>query len=122
MNAQTPEKTRDDQLRKKYGIGLGEARDRLAAQGDRCAICRRAKNGRAVPAGKVSVWDWCVDHDHDTGQVRGILCFHCNAAIGMLGDDPQIVMEAYRYLTSHRMKAPADTRAGAFETSDRRIG
>ena len=57
----------------------------LDAQDGVCAICQTA------PAAH-------VDHDHETGKVRGMLCFRCNAALGQLGDDPLVVRRAARYL------------------------
>lgn len=39
-----------------------------------------------------------VDHDHKTGVVRGLLCWNCNVAIGKLGDNPDAVLNAYKYL------------------------
>lgn len=40
----------------------------------------------------------CVDHDHKTGVVRGLLCWNCNVAIGKLDDNPDTVLNAYKYL------------------------
>lgn len=40
----------------------------------------------------------CVDHDHETGLVRGLLCHHCNTLIGHAEDDPAILRDAARYL------------------------
>lgn len=42
----------------------------------------------------------CIDHDHKTGLVRGILCSNCNAGLGKLGDDVEGLERALRYLTS----------------------
>lgn len=39
-----------------------------------------------------------IDHDHKTGVVRGLLCWNCNVAIGKLGDNPDAVLNAYKYL------------------------
>lgn len=41
------------------------------------------------------------DHDHATGKQRGILCSRCNTGIGMLGDDPQRIIDAAAYLLNH---------------------
>ena len=73
-----------------YGITFGEAEAILAAQGFRCAICRdtlpKAKRARHV------------DHDHETGRVRGILCFRCNVGLGSFRDRPDLLADAIRYL------------------------
>lgn len=48
----------------------------------------------------------CVDHDHDTGIVRGILCAHCNSAIGHFHDDINKLTNAICYLNSNAKKHP----------------
>ena len=77
-------------LKNLYGIGeVGY--DRLAAeQGNRCACCGATENvdGRL----------WCVDHDHDTGVIRGLLCVRCNVGIGALGDSVAGLRRALAYL------------------------
>lgn len=57
--------------------------------GGRCEICRE------IPDAAL-----CIDHDHETKLVRGLLCSKCNAALGLLRDDPDVVEEAARYLRS----------------------
>ena len=42
----------------------------------------------------------CIDHNHDTGKIRGLLCANCNRAIGLLQDDPTILIKAAEYLTA----------------------
>jgi hypothetical protein len=59
---------RDKYLRSKYSITEAIYKNMLAAQGGVCAICSRAPKGLNLN----------VDHDHKTGQVRGLLCFFCN--------------------------------------------
>lgn len=80
----------------KHRYGLSEADyDRLVAQqGNRCAICRTTKPG--------SRGEWRVDHDHVTGQIRGLLCDGCNRGIGSLQDDPGVIAAAARYVAKHR--------------------
>ena len=74
-------------LRVHYGMGQ-EMYDALAShQGGACAICGLVPNGLLV-----------VDHDHETGGVRGLLCHKCNAGIGLMHDDPAIVGAALAYL------------------------
>ncbi|MGY1687715.1 endonuclease VII domain-containing protein [Geodermatophilus sp. SYSU D00867] len=83
-------------LQRRYGITAEEADAMLAAQGGLCAICRTA------PAAH-------VDHDHDTGRVRQLLCFHCNGGLGQFKDDPAALRAAAGYVERHRAApAPAD--------------
>ncbi|MFJ6757867.1 endonuclease VII domain-containing protein [Streptomyces sp. NPDC091273] len=57
----------------------------IAAQGEVCAICQE---GLAEH----------VDHDHQTGKVRGVLCFSCNAALGQFKDRPDVMRRAAAYV------------------------
>lgn len=72
-----------------YGLRLGEYDEMLAAQDGVCAICRGLnKSGKRL----------AVDHDHNTGKVRGLLCTNCNTAIGKLGHDLGLLNAAINYL------------------------
>lgn len=62
----------------------------LAEQGGRCAICGHLPRDTDRRL--------CIDHDHGTLAVRGLLCDSCNRAIGMMRDDPQRLLAAARYL------------------------
>lgn len=75
---------------KEFGITPDRYRELLAAQGGGCAICG-AKNGRG--GARLS-----VDHCHQTGKVRGILCGRCNVALGQFGDTAQSLQKAVNYL------------------------
>jgi hypothetical protein len=66
-------------LEQKYGLSKEEWDRLYAAQGGVCALCRIP--GRLGRHGKLA-----VDHDHETGRVRGLLCGPCNVALGLLGD------------------------------------
>jgi hypothetical protein len=85
---------RNSALVSAYGITLEQMEEMIAAQDGVCPICLQILNpmgkGRACAA---------VDHDHDTGKVRGILCQSCNAALGSLGDSPDALKRAFKYLT-----------------------
>ena len=61
----------------------------LTTRGGGCAICE------APPPENGSLH---VDHDHETGEVRGLLCFSCNGGIGQFQEDPLILRAAIRYL------------------------
>ncbi len=71
-------------LKRKYGITLEEYELLFEVAGGKCAICLRSETARR----KGKLRTLCVDHDHATGAVRGLLCTSCNRAIGYLGDDP----------------------------------
>lgn len=82
------ERSRKHHLRTKYGLTLEEFEVILQQQGGVCAICHRPPNGRVLD----------VDHNHKTGQIRGLLCLSCNAGIGSLGDSPEMLKRATAYL------------------------
>lgn len=63
----------------------------LADQGGLCAICRQPERTARNQV-------LAVDHDHSTGEVRGLLCSHCNRAVGLLADDPARLIRALAYL------------------------
>jgi hypothetical protein len=52
--------------------------------------------GQAYPETEVS--SFAVDHDHDRGLVRGLLCFRCNRLVGLANDDPDVLAHAANYL------------------------
>ena len=79
-----------------YGITTIEFAGLVMAQGGRCAICREA------PAGK----ELAIDHDHATGKVRGLLCANCNLALGLLHDDPKLMLSAVEYLRCNASHCP----------------
>ena len=80
---------REYHLRRKYGVGLAEYEGLLEAQGGVCKIC-----GEARPEERTLH----VDHDHETGAIRGLLCFRCNNAIGDLRDDDYLARKLADYL------------------------
>lgn len=85
---------REHKLLKKYGITREQYDALLERQKHRCAICRRTgadnRNGLLH-----------VDHNHETGEVRGLLCFDCNSALGRFGDNAERIRRALRYLEGH---------------------
>lgn len=72
-----------------YGLRLGQYDEMLTAQNGVCAICGGVnKSGKRL----------AVDHCHETGEVRGLLCTNCNTAIGKLGHDQALLRAAIQYL------------------------
>lgn len=84
---------RDYMIQRLYGISRVEFERLNEIQGGRCAICERepvaeGRNGKHLR----------VDHDHETGAVRGLLCTRCNVALGTFGDTVEGLKKAIRYL------------------------
>ena len=77
-------------LKSTYNITLQQYDEMLSAQGNVCAICGSNYPGHC---GR-----FCVDHNHKTGEVRGLLCNQCNIGIGALQDNPDILLKAAQYL------------------------
>ena len=95
-NRQKPERRRSYDLKRFFGISLEEYNTMLEQQDGVCAICGQPEtvlNRRTKQPQLLS-----VDHDHDTGKVRGLLCTRCNTAIGLLQDDPDVLVSALSYL------------------------
>lgn len=91
---------RNSHLQKHYGITV-EDQDRLVAEQDgRCAICRRVLAKDHI----------CIDHDHESGVVRGALCHSCNLSIGRMDEDVDRLTAAADYLWEHRWPQDRDER------------
>lgn len=90
----SPVVNRKNNMQKNFGKGILETYKHLFdLQGGVCAICQSPENGRYAHLS--------VDHDHDTGKIRGLLCNNCNRGIGLLKDDPKILEQAKKYLETH---------------------
>lgn len=85
----------------KFGIYPGTYDRMVEAQEGLCAICRRPE--RWTRSGLVRTL--AVDHDHVTGQIRGLLCSACNTALGYFEDSTERLEAAVRYLKEARDKA-----------------
>lgn len=75
-----------------YGVTEQQYEEMLREQGGGCAICG------GTDLGKRAGYALSVDHCHDTGRVRGLLCASCNLAIGYLRDNPVLCRKAGAYL------------------------
>lgn len=91
-------KSRDRLYQKQYGIGIADYDAMLADQGGVCAICRRAETSIVRRGVNEDTRRLAVDHDHTTGEVRGLLCADCNRAIGLFCDDAATAFRAGAYL------------------------
>lgn len=66
-------------LRRNYGITPAQYEQFFSEQDGCCGLCGREAGERKLH----------VDHDHESGVVRGLLCVNCNTALGTLGDNPE---------------------------------
>ncbi|MET9385308.1 endonuclease VII domain-containing protein [Streptomyces sp. NPDC002928] len=94
----TPEGRAELALRRRlhrYKMTRDEYAALTAAAENRCMICG---NEETAVDGKGNVKTLSVDHCHETGRIRGLLCNTCNRAIGLLRDSPTLLREAAKYL------------------------
>ena len=73
----------------KHGVTEAGYMAMLASQGGGCAICGNPPDTRKAHA---------LDHDHETGKARGILCQKCNTGLGQFNDRPELLHLAIQYL------------------------
>jgi len=88
-----PTKKRNDNLRRKYGITLTEYNDMLITQSGKCKVC-----GTTNPGGRKDTDVFAVDHSHETGKIRGLLCHGCNTALGLVKEDKRILQNLINYI------------------------
>lgn len=75
-------------LRSRFGLSVENFMTVLEAQQHKCAICCGVFTSRP-----------CVDHDHETGEIRGLLCGECNLGLGKFKDNKQTLQAAIEYLS-----------------------
>lgn len=85
-----PERYRAGLLRRLYGLSIAQYEAIWVSQGLACAICQSTDPGRKGV--------FAVDHDHETGRVRGILCGNCNNGLGRFKDKYESLVRAAEYL------------------------
>lgn len=77
-------------LKKRYGLTPEQFIKLSDSQGGLCAICKRIMNGI------------CIDHDHETGKVRGLLCRNCNTGLGMFEENIEFLRLCITYIEKHK--------------------
>ena len=95
LNNHCNECERNVNYKRRYGITLEEYNKMLAAQSGQCAICSK-QNNHAY--GKTNL---SVDHDHETGRVRGLICHTCNQGLRYL-EDKEFFSKAIKYIENRQ--------------------
>lgn len=84
----------NNRLIKLYGITLDDYQNMLQKQNHICSICKSVE--------KTKNRTLSVDHDHKTNKIRELLCQRCNAALGMLEEDPRIIGNLLDYIKKYK--------------------
>ena len=89
---------RNSEFQRFYGISEEEVSRMYQEQSGLCKICGTSMEFFSTSENKRLTF--CVDHNHETGKVRGLLCSDCNRGIGFLKDNSEILRKAAEYLES----------------------
>ena len=92
---ETAESKRNNHLKRKYDMTLEEFEQKFISQGGKCKICKEESKKRLH-----------VDHNHVTGQVRGLLFSNCNTGLGLFQDSFEVLEHAVLYLKEYNNKPP----------------
>ena len=95
-----PDRDRNSQLQRTFGIDLNDYIRMAVEQNNLCAICGQPET--QMRGGKVKAL--AVDHNHTTGTIRGLLCSDCNTGLGKLRDSQTILNAAIAYLDRYVVK------------------
>lgn len=99
-----PNRYRAYALKRDFGIDLAAYQEMFVAQKGLCAVCNQPERDTRAGGQK-----WlAVDHHHETGSIRGLLCAACNTGIGKLGDDPALLRAAADYLERYAQAEPSN--------------
>ena len=85
-------KYRFNKVKKHYNLSAEEFQKKIDEQDGVCAICKKPNH---------TGWNLCIDHDHETNEIRGLLCQNCNRAIGLLRDSSENLQRAVDYLKKY---------------------
>ena len=99
--AKNKDKQKHQDLIKKYGISLDQYKEQHQVQSGVCAICGNPET--IVDKRSKRVRHLAVDHNHTTGQIRGLLCMGCNQGIGNFQEDLDRLKKAVTYLEKYNV-------------------
>lgn len=91
ITARQTTKNVEGHLRRRYGMTLSQKQALMSDQNNQCALCFVGLEGTRKA---------CVDHNHTTGAIRGILCINCNRSLGQLGDTYERLHHVLMYVAA----------------------
>ena len=83
-----PRGAKNADLKKAYGITLDQYEQKLEEQNHKCCVCGDSEFARAL----------AVDHDHASGDIRGLLCAKCNTSLGLMRECPVRLLNLIKYI------------------------
>src|ERR1700722_11990062 len=96
------ERQREKFLKRTYGITVTEYNRLTIVQNNRCAICKTDADIRlATKIGERKKFRLAIDHNHETGQVRALLCNRCNMFVGHIENNRELLPVVLQYLEDH---------------------
>jgi hypothetical protein len=93
-------------LRRKYGVTLEWWHAKQTEQNNLCALCGSPPTITERGKSRTKASPWIVDHNHQTGAVRDLLCVRCNTLVGFVETSPHLIESALAYLRRHAPQAP----------------
>lgn len=97
--SRTPKKRLEQHLKYKYGVSHQEFMDAWQKQSGCCAICSEVLPDLMVYENRKR--GYAIDHNHETGEFRGILCLNCNSLLGMARESKRVLQKAINYLDNN---------------------
>ncbi len=89
-------RTKNSHLQNRYGITLEEFNKMLIQQQNKCYIC-------FVHIDETQKKQLCIDHCHNSGKIRKLLCTKCNTALGLVGENKEILYKMINYIDEHKL-------------------
>jgi hypothetical protein len=100
MRKQINSKKGKEYNKKRLKLSIDERKAIYEKYGNSCMICGKNQNNNDCPVtGEVKTSSLCIDHCHKAGEVRGLLCRACNSGLGHFKDNPDLLVNAIKYLT-----------------------
>lgn len=97
-NSRSPKRRLEQHLKYKYSFSFENFQVMWEEQKGNCAICSLTLPDLLIYEDRRR--GYAIDHNHDTGEVRGILCLNCNSLLGLSGDNPKVLESAINYLNN----------------------